>query len=252
MITFVKDYIHWLENKYSIKEINNHYELNTPFLNHMNDYIQIYIKNNGNNLYTLSDDGETISNLELIGIDLNNPNRKRELDIILNGFGVILNNRKELTIQSNYKDFPKKKHNILQAILAVDDLHLLAQPKSEQFFIEDVINFLSDIHVRFSKNIVLQGKSSFQHKFDILIPPSEFSKERIIKVISNPKKNNVIPSLFAFEDTKLERDSIGILFINDIHHEIGSDIHQAISKYEILELAWSQRINDNFKELLVA
>jgi hypothetical protein len=70
MNIFIKDYMNWLEAKYSIREINSHYELNTPFLNHMNDYIQIYIKNNGKNGYILSDDGETISNLELLGMVL--------------------------------------------------------------------------------------------------------------------------------------------------------------------------------------
>jgi hypothetical protein len=252
MNIFIKDYMNWLEAKYSIREINSHYELNTPFLNHMNDYIQIYIKNNGKNGYILSDDGETISNLELLGIDLNNPNKKRALNTVLNGCGVILSKNNELTIQSNIQDFPKKKHNILQAILAVDDLHVLAQPKSESYFLDDVLHYLNKIDVRYSKNIVLQGKSSFQHKFDILIPPSIKYKERIVKIIPNPKKQNVVPILFAFEDTKSERDSEGILLLNDTHNEINSEVHQAISQYKIVELDWSKRQEDDFKNILVA
>lgn len=95
--------------------------------------------------------------------------------------------------------------------------------------------------VRFSQNIVLQGRSTFQHKFDILIPSSSSFPERIIKVIPNPKKQNVIPYLFAFEDTKKERNNEGIMILNDIEHSIASDVFQAISEYNIFEMTWTER-----------
>ncbi len=252
MKELIQSYLNWLNQKFSIQEVNGFFEINTPFVNHVNDYIQIYVKQNENGSYLLTDDGETISNLELGGLEINTASRKRELEIILNGFGVILKNNKELTALADAKNFPKKKHNFLQAILAIDDLHVLSQPRAEQFFLEDVILFLQKNEVRFSQNIVLQGRSTFQHKFDILIPSSSSFPERIIKVIPNPKKQNVIPYLFAFEDTKKERNNEGIMILNDIEHSIASDVFQAISEYNIFEMTWTEREKKENRLRLVA
>ena len=120
----------------------------------------------------MTDDGETLNNLEMAGVDISTPVRIRELDSILNGFGVIIKGN-ELTTMATPSTFPMRKHNYLQALMAVDDLYIIASPKVESFFLEDVTNFLQQNNVRFSRNIILQGKSSFQHKFDFLIPSSE-------------------------------------------------------------------------------
>ncbi|MFA5773010.1 MAG: DUF1829 domain-containing protein, partial [Thermoplasmata archaeon] len=105
-------------------------------------------------------------------------------------------------------------------------------------------------NVRFSRNIILQGKSSFQHKFDFLIPSSEKAPERIIKAVSSPKKQNIIAHLFAFEDTKLARDNEGIMILNDLEKEIAPDVSQAIGEYGIYDFSWKKR--DELIEKLVA
>lgn len=51
--------------------------------------------------------------------------------------------------------FPMRKHNFIQTVLAVDDLHILAQLKVEAFFVEDVINYLAQNSIRYSKNIII-------------------------------------------------------------------------------------------------
>ena len=140
-----------------------------------------------------------------------------------------------------------RKHNFIQAILAVDDLHVLAQPKVESYFIEDVLNFLDQNSIRYSKNIILQGKSTFQHKFDILIPASAKANERILKVVVNPKKQNIISHLFGFEDTKLARNNEGIMILNDVDQEIPADVTQAIKEYGIYDIPWTRREQHKFK-----
>ena len=197
----------------------------------------------------MTDDGETLNNLEMAGVDITKTARKKELESILNGFGVKLK-RNELMTIATPATFPMRKHNFIQAIMAVDDLYILAAPKVEQFFLEDVENFLDQNKVRFSRNIILQGKSTFQHKFDFLIPPSEKAPERIIKAVISPKKQNVMVHLFAFEDTKLARNNEGIMILNDIEKEIAPDVSQAISEYGIYDFSWKNR--EELKEKLVA
>ena len=249
MKELIEQYINWLKEKITYKEVNGYFEITTPFLNHINDNIQIYLKKDGNNRIFMTDDGETISNLEMEGLEFNTQSRKKELEVILNGYGIILN-KGQLTSIATTATFPMRKHNMIQAILAIDDLFVLSQPKVESFFLEDVINFLIQNEVRYSSNIILQGKSTFQHKFDILIHASKKSRERIVKVVNNPKKQNIIAHLFAFEDTKLARDNDGIIILNDIDKIITPDVSQAIQEYGILEFPWSER--ENLKDKLAA
>lgn len=250
MKDLIESYVSWLKQKINYREINGHFEVTTPFVNHINDYIQFYLKRDSNDRIHMTDDGDTLNNLEMAGVDFNTPARKKELESVLNGFGVLLKGN-ELTSLATPSTFPMKKHNLIQAMMAVDDLYVLAAPKVESFFLEDVINFLDQNKIRFSRNIILQGKSSFQHKFDVLIPSSENAPERILKVVSSPKKQNIIAHLFAFEDTKLARiNNEGILILNDVDKEVSPDVIQAIEEYGIQDFSWKRR--EELKEKLVA
>jgi Domain of unknown function DUF1828/Domain of unknown function DUF1829 len=250
MRDLIESYVSWLKQKINYKEINGYFEVTTPFVNHINDYIQFYLKRDANDRILMTDDGDTLNNLEMAGVDFNTPARKKELESVLNGFGVVMKGN-ELTSLATPTTFPMKKHNLIQAILAVDDLYILAAPKVESFFLEDVINFLDQNKIRFSRNIILQGKSSFQHKFDVLIPPSEKAPERILKVVGSPKKQNIIAHLFAFEDTKLARsNNEGIMILNDVENEVAPDVIQAIEEYGILDFSWKRR--EELKEKLAA
>lgn len=248
MKDLIETYISWLKQKINYKEINGYYEVTTPFVNHVNDYIQFYLKRDERDHIYITDDGETLNNLEMAGVEISTPARKSELESILNGFGVILKGN-ELTSIATQSTFPLRKHNYIQALLAVDDLYIIATPKVESFFLEDVANFLYQNNVRFSRNIILQGKSSFQHKFDFLIPSSGKAAERIIKAVSSPKKQNIIAHLFAFEDTKLARNNEGIMILNDLEKEIAPDVTQAIDEYGIYDFSWKKR-NEQIEKLV--
>jgi hypothetical protein len=249
MEDLIELYLSWLKQKINYKEINGYYEITTPFVNHINDYIQFYLRRDEKDHLYMTDDGETLNNLEMAGVDISSPARKRELDSILNGFGVKLKGNELITIATP-STFPMRKHNFLQAIMAVDDLFIVASPKVEQFFLEDIANFLHQNNVRFSRNIILQGKSTFQHKFDFLIPSSLKAPERIIKAVSSPKKQNIIANLFAFEDTKQARNNEGIMILNDLEKEIAPDVSQAIAEYGIYDFSWKKR--EDLKEKLAA
>jgi len=115
MKDLIESYISWLKQKINYKEINGYYEITTPFVNHINDYIQFYLKRDERDHIYMTDDGDTINNLEMAGVDITAPARKRELDSILNGFGVRLKGN-ELFTMATPATFPMRKHNFLQAI----------------------------------------------------------------------------------------------------------------------------------------
>ena len=55
---FWKKYIDWLKQNISEYKVNdNIYRITLPFLDRNNDYVDIYILDKGNGLYTITDDG---------------------------------------------------------------------------------------------------------------------------------------------------------------------------------------------------
>jgi len=119
-----ENYFRWLKDKTMLKQLHDWVEITTPFLDRHNDYIQIYITKKQDQ-FVLTDDGYTIADLEQSGCSLESEKRKQILQMTLNGFGV-LQKEGELMVYANQENFSLKKHNLIQAILAVNDLFYLA------------------------------------------------------------------------------------------------------------------------------
>lgn len=143
----IENYHAWLKDKTVWKEIGDWSEITTPYLDRHNDYIQIYLKKDGDD-YFLTDDGYTISDLEQEGCNLNTDRRKHLLTLTLNGFGVQKNTQDALFVKASPQDFSLKKHNLIQAILAVNDLFYLANPYITSLFFEDVRAWLDQLESR--------------------------------------------------------------------------------------------------------
>ena len=110
-----------------MKAVNSAWaEITTPYLDRHNDYIQIYAaKQNGE--FVLHDDGYTLSDLEFSGCKVELPRRKELLAITLNGFGVEFFDGL-LKVRARSDNFPQRKHALVQAILAVNDMFYVASP----------------------------------------------------------------------------------------------------------------------------
>ena len=151
----VDNYYSWLRERTQLKDLDRAVEITTPFLDRHNDYIQIYLINSEEGLL-LTDDGYTISDLEISGCNLKTPKRAEALHTTLNGFGVSLVDG-ELQVKANETDFPSKKHNLLQAILAVNDLFYVARANVQNFFSEDVGLWLDENDVRYVPDATFAG-----------------------------------------------------------------------------------------------
>jgi hypothetical protein len=100
--------------------------ISTPFLDRHNDHLDIYmLKNNGT--IKLTDNGYTVADLKMSGFEINTPKRESILKTALNGFGVKINGNDELYVEATANNIGQKKHYLLQAILAVNDMFNLAQ-----------------------------------------------------------------------------------------------------------------------------
>lgn len=243
MITqnLINQYIDWLRDKTSIRQINGWLEVTTPFVDRHNDYLQIYTKQE-NDRYVLTDDGYIIDDLEQSGCKLDTKHRQEILQMILNGFGIQLNDNALVTYAS-IENFSVRKHCLIQAMLAVDDLFYLASPTVSSLFYEDVIEWLDLYQIRYIPKVKLAGQSGYDHLFDFAIPKSKAQPERIVHTINRPIRENVENFTFAWVDTKETRplDSRAYAFLNDADYIIPSSVIDALRNYDVRPVPWSER-----------
>jgi hypothetical protein len=235
------EYNRWLKEKTNLRQINDWVEITTPYLDRHNDFIQIYIRRDGNN-YLITDDGYTLDDLESAGCSLQSPKRQDLLKMTLNGFGVNNNNGK-LEVRSSADNFPLKKHTLIQAMLAVNDLFFLAVPVVTNLFFEDVVNWLDLNDIRYTPKVKFTGKSGYDHLFDFVIPKSRKQPERIIQTINKPSKDSAQSLAFSWIDTKEIRppDSRVYAVLNDSDFNISSSIMDALQNWSIYPVLWSRR-----------
>jgi Domain of unknown function DUF1829/Domain of unknown function DUF1828 len=240
----ITDYLKWIKDNTIVKTVEEGKVclISTPFLDRHNDHLDIYlIKNNG--ALKLSDNGYTIADLKMSGFEMNTPKRESILRTALNGFGVKINGNDELYVETNTNNVGQKKHYLLQAILAVNDMFNLSQETVHSLFKEDVELYFRSNDIFFSKDIKLSGKSGFDHNVDFLIPATKNKPERLIKAINSAKKDTVLSSIMAFNDINQTRETETTNFVlyNDIEKEVSNDIISALENYNVKHIPWSKK-----------
>jgi len=234
-------YVEWLRKGLSVESLENACELTTPFLDRHNDHLQIYaVKENGKII--LSDDGYILSDLRTSGLELTTPKRKAVLETVLNGFGVKLDGNR-LLVEASQRNIGQRLHVLIQAMLTVNDMFIMAQPRVATFFWEDVRAFLDKYDVRYSPRVKIAGRTGFDHAIDFLIPKSKRRPERLVQAINAPNKNSIGNYLFALTDTREARgeESEAYAFLNDQDREVGGEVIEALESYEVKAALWSQR-----------
>lgn len=240
-IVLVDDYLKWLKSNMSQEVLNNGIiEITTPFLDKNNDYTQIYVEKKDDKL-TLSDYGYTISELLMIGIDTNSPKRRDIIKTILNRFGIKLIDDK-LTVDTTLKNYPMAKHNLLQAMLAIDDLFYLSRPNVVSVFTEEIESFFEKNDIYYMSNVSFIGIAGYTHNYEFTLQRSKNNPERLIKAANNLTKSMTESILFAWDDTRAVRkeDSVLYTFIND-SNKISDKYISALENYGVSPIIWSKR-----------
>jgi len=243
-------YLAWLKDRTTLRQVGEWIEITTPYLDRHNDYLQIYAKH-ANQGYVLTDDGYTLEDLEQSGCKLETQKRRDLLRLTLNGFGVQQSGT-ALEIHASPENFALRKHNLIQAMLAVNDMFYLASPTVASVFYEDVVAWL-DLHdIRYTSRVKFTGKTGYDHLFDFVIPKSRRQPERIVQTINRPNRDTAQAVAFAWIDTRevRPRDSRAFALINDMEQPASAAVVDALRNYEVTPVAWSNR--EAFQEELAA
>lgn len=238
------NYIKWLKDKTCFQSLDNGFvEITTPHLDRHNDCLQFYVKQNDNGGLLFTDGGYIIDDLETSGVTFNTPKRQKILTEIANGFGVRISKDNQIEMLANKDNFPVKKNNFIQAMLAINDMFALASNNIASLFFEDVEEWL-DLHdVRYTPLVKFTGKSGFDFLFDFVVPHHKKHPERILQTLNNPTKGNIEQLLFSWQDTKETRRENSTLFavLNDVDHKVSSSVRSSLEAYDVRPLLWSAR-----------
>lgn len=236
------DYRTWLKDKMTLREVNGSWvEITTPYLDRHNDMLQIYARSE-NGGFILSDDSHIIHDLESSGCSLDTEKRKDLLAMTLNGFGVKLN-QKAIEVHATSENFPLRKHNLIQAMLAVNDLFYLAKPFVDSLFFEDVVSWLDANDIRYIPKVKLPGTSGYDQSFDFVIPKFRDQPERIVEAITRPTRQTAQSLIHKWNDTRPVRSpgSRAYAVLNDVEQRVPATVLDALRNYEIEPVPWSTR-----------
>lgn len=238
----VDDYAHWLRDRTTLRGLDGWVEITTPYLDRHNDYLQIYVGRSDNGGLVITDDGYTIADLEQSGCGLDTGKRKDLLQLTLNGFGVRMRD-KALSVEASETDFPLRKHNLVQSMLAINDLFYLASPAVASLFLEDVLAWLDDAEIRYTQNVKFTGRSGYDHRFDFVIPKSRGQPERIVRAVNRPTRDSAQSVAFAWLDTKGVRpsESHAYAIVNDSDGDVSANVLAAMRNYDVTSVRWSER-----------
>ncbi len=243
-------YLSWLRDKTVLRQIDDWIEITTPYLDRHNDYLQIYAKKQSGG-YLLTDDGYIIEDLSLSGCKLDSEKRQALLEMTLNGFGIQSKNG-SLEVHATPENFVLKKHNLLQAMLAINDLFYLAEPLVASLFYEDVVAWLDTNEIRYTPKVKFTGKTGYDHLFDFVIPRSRTRPERIIRAINHPNRQTAQALAFSWIDTKDVRppNSQAFAILNDKETPVTIAVIDALTSYDVKPVLWKNR--EEIKQELAA
>ena len=239
--SLLEQYWVWLRDKTTLREVGDWVEITTPYIDRHNDRLQIYAQRQ-NGAYVLTDDGYTLADLEQSGCHIDSPKRQALLKMTLNGFGVQIRER-ALEVHASPDNFALRKHNLVQAMLSVNDLFYLASPVVASLFYEDVVAWLDLSEIRYTPKVSFTGKSGYPHLFDFVIPRSKQQPERVLRAISRPSRDTAQAMAFSWIDTKEVRSSESRAYavLNDSEHAISESVLDAMRNYDVRPVLWSGR-----------
>lgn len=118
------DYTQWLRDQYRIKRIDTSEEITTPFTNMIGDNMRVYVTPISNNRIRLSDDGTSLEDLLLYGIDINSTAHRTIIDRIARQFSIELLDD-VLSTTGHVSDFPRMIQNLISAMIQISGLAII-------------------------------------------------------------------------------------------------------------------------------
>lgn len=245
-------YYEWNQQKITFENFDSYIEITTPFVDMHHDYIQLFLSKE-NNQYIISDDGYTINELDMLGIDIKKSKKRKEFfNSTLKIFGVSFNNNTdELYVSfTPITEYPEKQHRLIQCILRVSDMLLTSRNTVISIFTEEIGEFFDNNEIIYTDGLSFTGISGKTQNFDFVLPRWKKRNEKLIKAINNPSSDSYVEPLFSWLDIReIRSNSDYIILANDTNKPLTESFLSPFNNYSVEVLAWSKRNEwvDKFK-----
>jgi hypothetical protein len=250
----IRDLLHrhcvWLSEHTTTQVTGSWTEITIPFLDRHNDYLQMYVQEREDGFF-LTDDGDTIADLSLSGCEVQTGKRRSILQTILHGLGV-QQEGDALVVTATPETFAQKYQDLIQAMLAVNNLFFIASASVLNLFLEDVKAWLEQLQLPYKESPTFVGKSGLPRSFDLqLLPQNGQYPSRYIQTISRPTRSAVENLAFDWTDIAEVRPANAWLyaFLDDTRHTPTPEVLNILKAYEIHSFFWSKR--DEERETLL-
>jgi len=238
----VNQYLDFMRNRINLREVGKHVAISTPFLNRHNDGYVIFVNKISDEKYILTDDGETITDLEQSGCKINTPLRQHTLNTILMSNGVLLHND-ELTIETTAEEFAFCKNNLLNAMMEVSDMYMLSETNVRNFFFEDVRSWLGKNDVKYILDAKRPGHSGYQFPVDFLIPHRN-EMETALQTLASPDVTALAKMILMKNELKYRNTNVHVMMNDtDLSPRIISDLTSLSESQELNISFWSKSEN---------
>lgn len=234
-------YLNWVKQADFIDLKNSWVEIKTPFTDFTGSFISLFAKKQGD-IYILTDYGNILNELEMHSII--NKSRLGLLNKILSSQHCSIGENNDICIKfQNICDFPKYKHQLIQAIINVSDLFLTSKASVENLFTFDVFEYLDKIGVSYSSRpYAIEGKE-LSYTFDMNIGQIKNKGIPVLhsKIINRLNDNMLKTILYSVQDLTLDTNEKFATIINDTRYAPKSQNIALLQKYNIEIINWSKR-----------
>jgi hypothetical protein len=253
----IKEYYDWMMDNTFIKQDSDTgwYAISTPFQGLFNDNIEIFAKREKDTII-LSDDGVTMSNLKMLGVDISrSPKRKEIIDVVLRNYGISIK-EEELYAETTDAGFSQTKHGLISAISEISDMEYMAKHTIASMFKEDVGSFLDEQDIIYTPQFIIKGSTGLEFCFDYLIAGKK--TELVIKPFNSLTQGMVERFLFSWTDIKdarqiaSKKELLGLAVINDSINEPKPELIEALKSKNAKVMLWSKRGLPEFRDMLKA
>lgn len=235
MVPLMQNYTDWLTRETVMVAATGAWtQLVTPYLKFNNDPIEVFFRRDPNDQITYSDDQQTLRELEMIGLTLDDASFGTLVERVLRAHGVHRVGE-ELTLTAAINNKEIALHRFLETLRNLLDLHVLVRngndgttPPSEDFD-----SWLRSKDIPFLRNPTFYGESGLTNTFDFAVPAANGNPEQLIRIISNPGKEQLIGAITIIQDTLSARpESQGLVVLND-REELKAEVLETLSAYRI-------------------
>jgi len=245
------DYINWYKKNLHFQSLeDNLIRIDSPFKDSSQDDIIIYAeKNPQDSIITLTDDGYTMYNLKISGVNLSRS--KKRMFIFkknLETYGIKYNSQtEELYVKTPIDKFSENKHRLLQCLLFVNDMYILSKSNVKKIFTEDVSQVFDDNRIIYSQDIIINGKSGMSHKFEFLIPGVKDRKEKFVKAVSVPNNTTITKSYLTdvsqAKAVKRNKENEFYFILDDRETEVNDEVNNILVESGIVPINFTELRN---------